>query len=81
MFQSLFCDRCQTYYLLERQFLIGFKYYHLVDWWRGFDQWEVTIIPKEKVELCSCNEVQRSIKMMMIWCIDNLLKVAKVGYT
>ena len=81
VFQSLFCHWCQTCYFMERQFLIRFKYYHLVDWWRGFDKWEVTIAPRGKVGLCLCNEVQGSVKTVMIWCIDNLLKVAKVGYS
>ena len=57
------------------------NYYHLVDWWRGFDQQEVTIEPRGYVELWLCNEVQGSIKMMMKWCIDNLLEVTKAGYT
>ena len=61
--------------------LIRFKYYHLVDWWRGFDQWEVTIEPRGKVELWLCNEAQGSVKTMVKWCIDNLFEVTKVDYT
>ena len=41
---------------------------------------DVTIAPRGKVELWLCNEVQESIKIVMTWCIDNLLKVTKVGY-
>ena len=37
--------------------------------------------PRGKVELQLCKEVQGSVKKMMTWCIDNLLKVIKVGYT
>ena len=61
--------------------LIRFKYYHLADWWRGFDQWDITIVCRGKVELWICNEIQGTIKTMVKWCIDNLLKVTKVGYT
>ena len=61
--------------------LIRFKYYHLVDWWRGFDQKDLIISPRGKVELWLCNEVKGSVKTMVKWCIDNLLKVTKAGYT
>ena len=81
VFQSLFFHWCQTYYLMLRQLLIRFKYYHLVDWWRRFDQWDVTVAPRGKVELWLCNEVQGLVKTVMTRCIDNLLEVTKVGYT
>ena len=65
MFQSLFFYWCQTYYLLVRQFLIRSKYYHLVDWWRWFNQQDVTKELKGKVELWFFNEVQGSVKIMV----------------
>ena len=65
VFQSLFCHWFQTYYLLVRQLLIWFKYYHLVDWWRRFDQQDVTKVPRGKVELWLCNEVQGLVKIMI----------------
>ena len=77
--QSLFCHWCQTYYLLEWKLLIRSKHYHLVDWWKGFDQKEITIAPRGKVKLWICNEVQGSVKTVMICCIDNILKVTKAG--
>ena len=40
-----------------------------------------TITPRGKVELWLCNQVQGLVKKMMTLCIDNLLKVTKVGYT
>ena len=49
VFQSLFCHWYQTHYFLVRQLLIRSKYYHLVDWWRGFNQLYVTIAPRGKV--------------------------------
>ena len=61
--------------------LIRSKYYHLVDWWRGFDQQDVTRAPKGKVEIWSCNEVHGSAKTMVKWCIDNILKKIEVGHT
>ena len=39
----------------------------------------VTIAPKGKVELCCSNEVQRSPKTVIKWCIDNLLEVKEVA--
>ena len=42
---------------------------------------DVTTTPRGKVELWLCKEVQELFKIMIIWCIDNLLKVTKVGYT
>ena len=77
----MFCHWCQTYYFLVRQLLIWFKYYHLVDWWRRFDQQDVTKAPRGKVELWLYNEVQGSVKIVMTWCIDNLLIVTNAGYT
>ena len=65
VFQSLFCYWCQTCYLLVRQLLICFKYYHLVDWWGGFDQQDVTKVPRGKVELWLCNEVQELVKIVI----------------
>ena len=41
------------------------KYYHLVDWWRGFNQQDVTRAPKGKVELWYYNEVQGLVKTMV----------------
>ena len=67
--------------MLERQLLIRSKYYHLVDWWRGFDQWEVTTSPRGKVELWLCNEVQGVVKKMVKSCIDNILEDRELGYT
>ena len=64
-----------------RQLLIRSKYYHLVDWWRGFNQHDVTRAPKGNVELWFCNEVQGLVKIMVKWCIDNTLEDTKVGYT
>ena len=66
---------------MEWQLLIRFKYYHLVDWWRGFNQLDVTKVPKGKVELWFCNQVQGSIKKMVKWCIDNILVDTEVGHT
>ena len=63
-FQSLFCHWCQTYYLLEWQLLIRSKHYHLVDWWRGFNQQDITT-PRGKVELWFCNKEQGSVKKMV----------------
>ena len=60
--------------------VIRSKYYHLVDWWRGSNQWDVTKSPRGKVELWFYIEVQGSVKTMIKWCIDNILKVTKVGY-
>ena len=68
-------------YLSVREFLICFKYYHIVDWWRWFDQQDITKAPRGKVELWLCNEVQGSIKTMVKWCTENLLKDTKVGKT
>ena len=42
---------------------------------------DVTTTPRGKVELWLCNEVQGSVKIVITWCIDNILKVIKVGYT
>ena len=42
---------------------------------------DVTIAPRGKVELWLCQEVQEPVKKVITWCIDNLLKVTKVGYT
>ena len=42
---------------------------------------DVIIAPRGKVELWLCNKVQGLAKTVMIWCIDNILKVTKVGYT
>ena len=75
MFQSLFCHWCQTCYMLVSQLLIYFKYYHLVDWWGGFDQQDVTKVPRGKVELWLCIEVQGSIKTVMTQCVDNYLRL------
>ena len=63
--------------MLVRQLLIWFKYYHLVYWWRGFDQEDVTTTPREKIELWLCNEVQELVKIVITWCIDDLLEVKK----
>ena len=65
--------------MLERQLLIRSKYYHLVDWWWGFNQLDVTISLRGKVELWLCNQVQESVKTMVKWCIDNILKVTRFG--
>ena len=46
-----------------------------------FDQQDVTKVPRGKVELWLCNEVQGLVKTMITWCIDNLLKDTKAGYT
>ena len=81
MFQSLFCHWYQTYYFLVRKFLIRSKYYHLVDWWRGFNQQDVTKALKGKVDLWFFNEVQESVKTMVKWCIDNKLGDTELGYT
>ena len=67
--------------MLVRQSLIRSKYYNLVDWWRGFNQQDVTKEHKGNVELWFCNEVQRSVKTMVKWCIDNTLEDTEVGYT
>ena len=73
MFQSLFCHWCQTYYLLVRQLLIWF----MTRIWSK----DVTIEPRGKVELWLCKRVQELVKIVITWCIDNLLKVTKAGYT
>ena len=78
-FQSLFFHWCQTFYLMEWKLLIRSKYYHLVDWRRGFNQQDVTKEPKGKVELWCCNEVQGSVKTMVKWYIDNTLEDTEVG--
>ena len=80
-FQSLFFHWCLTYYLLEWQLLIRSKYYHLVDWWRGFNQQDVTREPKGKVELWYCSEVQGLDKTMVKWCIGNIFEDIEVGHT
>ena len=58
--------------------LIWFKYYHLVDWWRRFEnvfnQQDVTRRLRGKVELWLCNGVQESVKIVITQCIDDLLK-------
>ena len=61
--------------------LIRSKYYNLVDWWKGFNQKDVTKAPKGKVELGFCNEVQGSVKTMVKWCIDNILVGTEFGHT
>ena len=66
---------------MEWKFLIRSKYYHLVDWWRGFNQQDVAKTPKGKVELWFCNELQGLVKAMVKWCIDNTLEDTEVGYT
>ena len=66
---------------MVRQLLIRSKYYHLVDWWKGFNQLDVTIAPRGKFELWLYNEFQGPIKTMVKWCFNNLLEVTKVGYT
>ena len=80
-FQLLFCHWCQTYYLWEWQLLIRYKYYDLVDWWRGFNQQDITKAPKGKVELWFCNEVQGSVKTVVKWFINKILEDTKVGHT
>ena len=42
--------------------------------WKGFNQQDVTRVPRGKVELWLCNGVQESVKTMITQCIDNLLK-------
>ena len=42
---------------------------------------EVTIAPRWKVELWYEKGVQGLVKTVILECIDNLLKVAKDGYT
>ena len=42
---------------------------------------DVTIAPRGKVELCYEKKVQELAKTMISWCINNLLMVAKIGYT
>ena len=42
---------------------------------------KVTIAPRVKVELWYGKGVQGSVKTVILQCIDNLLKVAKDGYT
>ena len=41
---------------------------------KRFDQQDVTKVPREKVELWLCNEVQELAKKMITQCIDNLWK-------
>ena len=41
---------------------------------KGFNQQDVTKRPRGKVELWLCNEVQELAKIVIIQCIDNLLK-------
>ena len=56
------------------ELLIWFKYYHLVDWWRRFEeinQQDVTKLPSGKVDLWLCNEVQESVKTVITQCIDD----------
>ena len=36
------------------------------DWWRWFDQQDVTQVPSRKVELWLCNGVQESAKIVII---------------
>ena len=75
MFQSLFFHWCETCSLLVRQLLLWFKYYHLVDWWRRFeevDQQDVTKVPSGKVELWLCNEVQELARTVIKQRIDDL---------
>ena len=81
VFQSFFCHWCQTCYFLARQLLIWFKYYHLFDWWRRFDQKDVTKEPRGRVDLWYERGVQESAKIVITWCIDNLPNIAKVGYS
>ena len=59
---------------------VGMKFSYKIqilslDWWRGFDQQDVTRVPKGKVELWFCNEVQGSVKTMVKWCIDTYSKI------
>ena len=42
--------------------------------WKGFNQQDVTKVPRGKVELWLCNEVQESAKMVITQCIDDLWK-------
>ena len=42
--------------------------------WKGFNQQDVTRRPRGKVELWLCNGVQESTKIVIIQCINNLLK-------
>ena len=51
--------------MLVRQLLTCFKHYHLVDWWRGFDQQDVTKVPRGKVELWLCIEMQELVKIVI----------------
>ena len=51
--------------MLVRQFLIYFKHYHLVDCWGGFDQQDLTKVPRGKVELWLCIEVQELVKTVI----------------
>ena len=57
--------------------LVWFKYYHLVDWWRRFEeinQQDVTKVPSGKVKLWLCNKVQELGKTMITQFIDDLWK-------
>ena len=42
--------------------------------WNGFNQQDVTKVPRGKVELWLCNGVQESVKTVITQCIDNLFK-------
>ena len=42
--------------------------------WNGFNQQDVTRRPRGKVELWLYNGVQELVKIVIIQCIDNLLK-------